>query len=145
MESNITLSRQVHFGNDNLHHRRIVNQLFIYYTNFYKADCAELNLPGIRGMCNSFTVQSIINRQASKVQNPPKNGYNDITAMGGGWFPKLVWPNHNMVNKQVKVGVANNDKRTKCWCGMGKDGAATTTPAIRHSPPMITAIIILRI
>ena len=58
-------------------HRRIVNLLFIYYTNFYKADCAELNLPGIRGMCNSFTVQSIINRQ--RLQNPPKNGYNDIT------------------------------------------------------------------
>ena len=28
--------------------------------------------------------------------------------MGGGWFPKLVWPKHNMVNQQVKVGVANN-------------------------------------
>ena len=31
--------------------------------------------------------------------------------MGGGWFPKLVWPKHNMINQQVKVGVANNDKR----------------------------------
>ena len=34
--------------------------------------------------------------------------------MGGGWFPKLVWPKHNMINQQVKVGVANNDKRAKC-------------------------------
>ena len=30
-------------------------------------------------------------------------------AMGGGLFPKLVWPKHNMVNQQVKVGVANDD------------------------------------
>ena len=56
--------------------------------------------------------------------------------MGGGWFPKLVWPKHNMVNQQVKVGVAYNDKRVKCWCGTGKVGVATATPAIRHSPPM---------
>ena len=56
--------------------------------------------------------------------------------MGGGWFPKLVWPKHNMINQQVKVGVANNDKRARCWCGTGKVGVATTTPAIRHSPPM---------
>ena len=56
--------------------------------------------------------------------------------MGGGWFPKLVWPKHNMINQQVKVGVANNDKRAKCWCGTGKVGVATATPAIRHSPPM---------
>ena len=57
--------------------------------------------------------------------------------MGGGWFPKLVWPKHNMLNQQVKVGVANNDKRAKCWYGTGKVGVATATPAIRHSPPMI--------
>ena len=44
---------------------------------------------------------------------------------------------HNMINQQVKVGVTNNDKRAKCWCGMGKVGVATATPAIRHSPPMI--------
>ena len=56
--------------------------------------------------------------------------------MGGGWFPKLVWPKHNMINQQVKVGVARNDKRAKCWCGTGKVGVATATPAIRHSPPM---------
>ena len=31
--------------------------------------------------------------------------------MGGGWFPKLVWPKHNMIHQQVKVGVANNDKK----------------------------------
>ena len=63
---------------------------------------------------------------------------NGITSgnMGGGWFPKLVWPNHNMINQQIKVGVANNDKRAKCWCGTGKVGVATATPAIRHSPPM---------
>ena len=36
-----------------------------------------------------------------------------------------------MVNQQVKVGVANNDKRAKCWCGTGKVGVATSTPAIR--------------
>ena len=60
-----------------------------------------------------------------------------IASMGGGWFPKLVWPKHNMINQQVKVGVANNDKRAKCWCGTGKVGVATATPAIRHSPPMI--------
>ena len=59
-----------------------------------------------------------------------------VVCMGGGWFPKLVWPKHNMVNQQVKVGVANNDKRAKCWCGTGKVGVATATPAIRHSPPM---------
>ena len=53
-----------------------------------------------------------------------------------GWFPKLVWPKHNMVDQQVKVGVANNDNRAKCWCGTGKVGVATATPAIRHSPPM---------
>ena len=41
-----------------------------------------------------------------------------------------------MINQQVKVGVANNDKRAKCWCGTGKVGVATATPAIRHSPPM---------
>ena len=51
--------------------------------------------------------------------------------MGGGWFPKLVWPKHNMINQQVKVGVANNDKRAKCWCGTGKVGVATATP--RHT------------
>ena len=49
--------------------------------------------------------------------------------MGGGWFPKLVWPKHNMINQQVKVGVANNDKRAgeikmlvwhrQSWCGNG--------------------------
>ena len=54
--------------------------------------------------------------------------------MGGGCFPKLVWPKHNMVNQQVKVGVVNNDKRAKC--ATGKVGVATVTPAIRHSPPM---------
>ena len=60
--------------------------------------------------------------------------------MGGGWFPKLVWPKHNMIKQQVKVGVANNDKRAKCWCGTGKVGVvATATPVIRHSPPMVTA------
>ena len=32
--------------------------------------------------------------------------------------------------------MANNDKRAKCWCGTGKVGVATATPAIRHSPPM---------
>ena len=58
--------------------------------------------------------------------------------MGGGWFPKLVWPKHNMINPQVKVGVANNDKRAKCWCGTDKVGVATATPAIRHSQPMGT-------
>ena len=42
--------------------------------------------------------------------------------MGGKWFPKLVWPKHNMINQQVKVGVANNDKRAICWCGTGKVG-----------------------
>ena len=56
--------------------------------------------------------------------------------MGGGWFPKLVWPKHYMINQQVKVGVANNDKRAKCWCGTDEVGVATATPAIRHSPPM---------
>ena len=56
--------------------------------------------------------------------------------MGGKWFPKLVWPKHNMINQQVKVGVGNNDKRAICWCGTGKVGVATATPAIRHSPPM---------
>ena len=60
-----------------------------------------------------------------------------VEGMGGGWFPKLVWPKHNMINQQVKVGVANNDKRAKCWCGTGKVGVATATPAIRHSPPMV--------
>ena len=60
--------------------------------------------------------------------------------MGGGWFPKLVWPKHNMINQQVKVGVANNE-RAKCWCGMGKVGVATATPAIRHSPPMPVGIV----
>ena len=43
--------------------------------------------------------------------------------MGGGWFPKLVWP--IMINGQ-NVGVAT-----------GKVGVATATPAIRHSPPMV--------
>ena len=33
-----------------------------------------------------------------------------VGTMGGGWFPKLVWPKHNMINQQVKVGVANNIK-----------------------------------
>ena len=33
--------------------------------------------------------------------------------MGGGWFPKLVWPKHNMINQQVKVGVANNHNGAK--------------------------------
>ena len=56
--------------------------------------------------------------------------------MGGKWFQKLVWPKHNMINQQVKVGVANNDKRAIRWCGTGKVGVATATPAIRHSPPM---------
>ena len=60
--------------------------------------------------------------------------------MGGGWFPKLVWPKQNMINQQVKVGVANNDKRAKCWCGTGKVGVATATPAIRHSPPMVVYV-----
>ena len=46
-----------------------------------------------------------------------------------------------MINQQVKVGVANNDKRAKCWCGTGKVGVATATPAIRYSPPMIVGII----
>ena len=45
-----------------------------------------------------------------------------------------------MVNQPVKVGVANNDKRAKCWCGTGKVGVATVTPAIRHSPPMFTVL-----
>ena len=61
--------------------------------------------------------------------------------MGGGWFPKLVWPKHNMINQQVKVGVANNDKRAKCWCGMGKVGVATATLAIRHSPPIVWSLV----
>ena len=59
--------------------------------------------------------------------------------MGGGWFPKLVWPKHNMVNQQVKVGVVNNDKSQTAkhgtfdeislvrgrprWCGFGADFA----------------------
>ena len=60
--------------------------------------------------------------------------------MGGGWFPKLVWPKHNMINQQVKVGVANNDKMAKCWCGTGKVGVTTATPAIRHSPPMAAVL-----
>ena len=60
-----------------------------------------------------------------------------LAFMGGGWFPKLVWPKHNMINQQVKVGVANTDKRAKCWCGTGKVGVATATPDIRHSPPML--------
>ena len=59
-----------------------------------------------------------------------------LTHVGGGWFPKLVWPKHYMINQQVKIGVANNDKRAKCWCGTGKVGVATATPVIRHSPPM---------
>ena len=42
----------------------------------------------------------------------------------------------NMVNQQVKVGAARNDKRAKRWCGTGKVGVATVTPAIRHSSPM---------
>ena len=45
---------------------------------------------------------------------------NMLICIGGGWFPKLVWPKHNMINQQVKVGVANNDKRAKCWCGNGR-------------------------
>ena len=61
-------------------------------------------------------------------------------SMGGGWFPKLVWPKHYMINQQVKVGVANNDKRAKCWCGTGKVGVATATPTIRHSPPMCMSV-----
>ena len=40
--------------------------------------------------------------------------------MGGGWFPKLVWPKHNMINQQVKVGVANNDKRAKFGVAQAK-------------------------
>ena len=49
---------------------------------------------------------------------------------------KIQRPSRARVNQQVKVGVANNDKRAKCWCGTGKVGVATATPAIRHSPPM---------
>ena len=67
------------------------------------------------------------------------------TAMGGGWFPKLVWPKHNMVNQQVKVGVANNNKRAKCWCDTGNVGAATATPAIRHSPYILHIVIYVRV
>ena len=48
-----------------------------------------------------------------------------------------------MINQQIKVGVANNDKRAKCWCGTGKVGVATTTPAIRHSPSMYLMYILL--
>ena len=44
---------------------------------------------------------------------------NTYIGMGGGWFPKLVWPKHNKINQQVKVGVANNDKRGQYWCGNG--------------------------
>ena len=66
---------------------------------------------------------------------------NILIIMGGGWFPKLVWPKHNMINQQVKVGVATNDKRAKCWCGTGKVGVATATPAIRHSPPMLIIVL----
>ena len=47
---------------------------------------------------------------------------------------KFVWPKHNMINQQV--GVANNDKRAKCWCDTCKVGVTTATPAIQHSPPM---------
>ena len=63
-----------------------------------------------------------------------------LVYMGGGWFPKLVWPKHNMINQQVKVGVANNDKRAKCWCGTGKVGVAAAIPAIQHSPPMLVYV-----
>ena len=35
-----------------------------------------------------------------------------------------------MINQQVKADVANNDKMAKCWCGTGKVGVATATPAI---------------
>ena len=45
-----------------------------------------------------------------------------------------------MINQQVKVCVANNDKRAKCWCGTGKVGVATATPAIQHSPPMLATM-----
>ena len=45
-----------------------------------------------------------------------------------------------MINQQVKVGVASNDKRAICWCGRGKVGVATATPAIRHSPPMVLSV-----
>ena len=64
--------------------------------------------------------------------------------MGSGWFPKMVWPKHNMINQQVKVGVANNDKMAKCWCGTGKVGVATATPAIRHSQPMPTTLLYIK-
>ena len=57
--------------------------------------------------------------------------------MGGGWFPKFLLPKQNMINQQIKVGEANSNKRAKCWCGTGKVGVATATPAIRHSPPMV--------
>ena len=53
-------------------------------------------------------------------------------------FQSWCGQNIIMVNQKVKVGVANNDKRAKCWCGTGKVGVATATPAIRHSPPMPT-------
>ena len=62
------------------------------------------------------------------------------TSMGGGCFPKLMWPKHNIINQKVKVGVTNNDKRAKSWCGTGKVGMAMATPAIQHSPPMETSI-----
>ena len=80
--------------------------------------------------------------------NPTEHTYSKyfkLTTMGGGWFPKLVWPKHNMINQQAKVGVANNNKRAKCWCGTGKVGVATATPAIRHSPPMLTTYAIPRV
>ena len=49
-----------------------------------------------------------------------------------------------MINQQVKVVVANNDKRATCWCGTGKVGVATATPAIRHSPPMCMSSVITK-
>ena len=60
--------------------------------------------------------------------------------MGGGWFPKLVWPKHKMINQQVKVDVANNDTRAKCWCGMGKVGVATIE-IHRDDTPMLKQLI----
>ena len=48
------------------------------------------------------------------------------------------WCGQNIIwYQQVKVDVANNDKRAKCWCGTGKVGVAMVTPAIWHSSPMI--------
>ena len=47
--------------------------------------------------------------------------------------PKLVWPMPVICGV---VGVASNDKRTKCWCGTSEVGVAAATPAIRRSPAM---------